>query len=289
VSTLDHLQAPAPSLGRPVTGPAALAGGVRRFLVLTWTMAVLEFRLRFFGSVLGYLWQLMRPLLLFTVIYLVFTQAFKLATDVAFYPVTLLMGIVLYSFFADATGGAVSSVLDRENIVRKIHFPRLAIPTSVVLTAFFNLLLNLIAVGVFLIATGVRPHWTWLELPLLLGYLVVFALGIAMLVSAWFVRYRDVRPIWDVLLQITFYASPVLWVTEKLGRPHLESLLLHLNPLAPLLQQVRHAVIDPDVKSAAAVMGGWWHVLVPISIVAAIFALGLWVFRREAPRIAEDL
>jgi ABC-2 type transport system permease protein len=288
MSTLDHLTPPRP-LGTRVVGPSALAGGVRRFLVLTWTMAVLEFRLRFFGSVLGYLWQLMRPLMLFTVIYLVFTQAFRLAADVAFYPVTLLTGIVLFTFFADATGGAVTSVLDRENIVRKIHFPRLAIPASVVLTAFFNLLLNLVAVGIFVVATGVRPHWSWLQLPLLLGYLIVLALGVAMLMSALFVRYRDMRPIWEVVLQIVFYASPVLWVIEKIPNARVGEMLLHVNPLAPLLQQVRHAIIDPNAPSAAQAMGGEEHLLVPLCLVAAIFALGLHVFRRESPRIAEDL
>ena len=124
-----------------------------------------EFKLRFFGSVLGYLWQLMRPLMLFGVLYVVFTEAFPLGEGVPFYPAILLMGIVLYTFFADATGSAVSSVLDRENIVRKVHFPRLAIPVSVVLTAGFTLALNLVAVAVFAVLADVRPNWGWLQFP----------------------------------------------------------------------------------------------------------------------------
>jgi ABC-2 type transport system permease protein len=287
VSTLDlPASGPAPVV---VRGPSALAGDPRRFLTLTWTMAVLEFRLRFFGSVLGYVWQLMRPLLLFGVIYVVFSVAFKLSADVPFYPVTLLTNIVLYTFFADATGTAVSSVLDRENIVRKIDVPRLAIPAAVVVTAVFNLLLNLCAVGIFIVASGVTPHWTWLEMPLLLGLLVAYAFGIAMIVSALFVRFRDVKPIWDVLLQIIFYASPVLWVLEKVDHPTIKSLILNLNPLAPLLQQVRHALIDPSTPTAAQAMGGWWHLLVPLGIIAAVLVGGFVIFTREAPRIAEDL
>lgn len=250
---------------------------------------MLEFKLRFFGSVLGYLWQLMRPLMLFGVLYIVFTKAFSLANDVKFYPVTLLTGIVIFTFFADATGTAVSSVLDRENIVRKIHFPRLAIPASVVLTSLFNLGLNLTVVLVFLLSSGVRPHWGWIEVPFLLLYLVVFVMGLAMLLSAWFVRYRDVRPIWDVISQITFYATPILYVLEKVEAPTIKDLQLHLNPLAPLMQQLRHALIDPSAPSAAEAIGGWPNLLVPLAIVLAIFALGYRVFSREAPWIAENL
>jgi ABC-2 type transport system permease protein len=286
VSTLELPGAPRAVV---VKGPSALAGDPRRFLTLTWTMAVLEFRLRFFGSVLGYVWQLMRPLLLFGVIYVVFSVAFKLADDVAFYPATLLTNIVLYTFFADATGAAVLSVLERENIVRKIDVPRLAIPASVVVTALFNLLLNLCAVGIFLIGSGVRPHWGWLQMPVLLGILVMFALGVAMSVSALFVRFRDVKPIWDVLLQIIFYASPVLWVLEKVPHETVKAIILHGNPLAPLMQQVRHALIDPNVPSAAASMGGWPHLLAPLGIVLLVFVGGFAIFTHEAPRIAEDL
>ena len=278
-----------PPAGELVRGPSAVSGDPRRLLTLTWTMAVLEFKLRFFGSMLGYVWQLMRPLLLFGVIYVVFTKAFNVGAGVPFYSVTLLTNIVMYTFFADATATAVSAVLDRENIVRKIHFPRLAIPAAVVLTALFNLALNLLAVGIFIVAAGVRPHWGWLELPFLIGYLVLLAGGLAMLLSAWYVRYRDVRPIWDVALQIIFYASPVLYMIEKIPEGTVKDLMVHLNPLAPLLQQVRHAVIDPNTPSAAAIVGGRIYLLIPIGIVLGTFTLGLAVFSREAPRIAEDL
>jgi ABC-2 type transport system permease protein len=273
-----------------VLRPSALAGGLPRYMTLSWTIAALEFKLRFFGSVLGYLWQLMRPLLLFGILYLVFTKAFAIGSGVRSYPAVLLMGIVLYNFFADATGSSVSAVVDRENIVRKIHFPRLAIPTSVVLTAGFTLVLNLVAVAVFVvILSGVEPRWTWLEFPFLVAFLAAFAFGLAMLLSALFVRYRDVRPIWEVMLQIIFYGSPVLYVTERIDQPTLKTLILHLNPLAPILQQVRHAVIDPTAPTAAEAMGGAVHLLAPLGIVVGLIALGGWVFAREAPHIAEDL
>ena len=156
-------------LGPPIAGPSALGGSPRRFVYLALTLAVTDFKLRFFGSALGYLWQLVRPLLLFGVLYLVFTQFVKIGGAVAFYPVVLLANIVLYTFFQEGTG-AVGSVVDRESLVRKIQFPRMAIPVSVVLTAGFNLVLNLFVVLVLRARLRrARRAGRWLEAPLLVG------------------------------------------------------------------------------------------------------------------------
>jgi ABC-2 type transport system permease protein len=275
-------------LGRRVTGPSALAGDPRRFVHLTWTLAVQEFKLRFFGSVLGYLWSLMRPILLFGVLYVVLTHAVRIGGHAKFFPVILLTNVVLFTFFAEATGGAVTSVVDRENLVRKIHFPRLVVPAAVVLSAAFNLVANLVAVLVFLFASGVQPRLSWLETPLLLLALAVFAAGIAMLLSALYVRLRDLRPIWEVVLQALFYATPIIYVIERIGNGAFRHAMMG-NPLAAILQQVRHAVIDASAPSASAAIGGSVRLLVPAGIVVGVFLLGLWVFNREAPRVAEDL
>ncbi|HEX8856963.1 MAG TPA: ABC transporter permease [Thermoleophilaceae bacterium] len=274
--------------GRPIKGPSALSGGRGRLLSLTWTLAFTDFKLKFFGSVLGYLWQLVRPLLLFGVLYVVFTHVVRLGSDVQFYPVVLLTGIVLYTFVAEATGGCVSAVVDREGLVRKIQFPRIVIPLSVIVTAYLNLALNLIAVFIFAIASGVDIRWSWLELPFLLAFLGVFATGIGMALSALYVRYRDVRPIWEVGLQLLFYASPVIYPVEKLPNATDQHLAM-CNPLAAVIQQVRHSVIDPTAPSAAQAIGGAPRLLIPIAITFGLFVLGFWIFNREAPRIAEEL
>jgi ABC-2 type transport system permease protein len=282
----------APALGRPIRGPSALGTDWRHFLNLTRTLAVLDFKLKFFGSVLGYLWQLMRPLMLFGVLYVVFTQFVKLGdSSPDHYPVVLLTGIVTFMFFAGATAGAVTAVLTREGLVRKIQFPRLVIPLVVVLVAYFDLLLNFVAVFVFAVASGVEPRWSWLELVPLLLALGVLATGIAMLLSALYVRFRDVAPIWEVMLQVVFYASPILYpielVAEKGGKDVQEAMML--NPIAAILQQIRHAVIDPNVATAGEAAGGWAWMLIPLGLIVGLFALGFWVFNREAPRIAEEL
>ena len=159
-------------LGAPIRGPRALTDDWSRFWHLTYNIARNEFKLRFFGSMLGYVWQLMRPLLLFGVLLFVFSHVAKVSTA-PHYAVALLAGIVLFTFFGEATGGAVRSVVDRENLVRKIHFPRLVIPLSIVLLASFNLALNLIVVLVFALAEGVRPMLTWVEAPLIIALLVL--------------------------------------------------------------------------------------------------------------------
>ena len=276
------------ALGRPIKGPSALGGDVRRLLHLSLTLAVMEFKLRFFGSVLGYLWQLMRPLLLFGVLYAVFTQFVKLGAGIDFYPAILLTGIVLFTFFSDATARSVTAVLDRENLVRKIEFPRLVVPIAVILLAYFNLVLNLLAVLVFVLLTGVDVRVEWLALPLLLIPLGMLAAGLAMLLSALYVRFRDVQPIWEVVLQVAFYGSPILYVIEQLPE-NLQKPVILFNPLATILVQARHWLIDQNAPTAASVAGGAVYLLIPGAIILGVFALGFWVFNREAPRIAEEL
>jgi ABC-2 type transport system permease protein len=283
------------SLGEPIRGPRALTNDWSRFWHLTYNIARNEFKLRFFGSALGYFWQLMRPFLLFGVLYVFFTKIAHVNSSKGpgseFYGAQLLGSIVLFTFFGEATGGAVRSVVDRENLVRKIHFPRLVIPLSVVLLASFNLALNLVVVLVFALIEGVTPMLSWLELPLIVAFLAVFATGVAMLLSALFVHFRDIQPIWDVLQQVLFYSSPVI-ISVVTVQEKLSSTLVHLymlNPLAVAFQQFRHAMVTHGTPSAGQLLGGWAQLAEPMLLVVVVFALGFWVFNRSAPLIAENL
>jgi ABC-2 type transport system permease protein len=268
-------------------GPTALGDDLRRFASLTWMLAATDFKLRFFGSALGYVWTLMRPLLLFGVLYVVFAEIVRFGEDVKYYPVYLLSSIVLFTFFSETTTRGVTALVDRESLLRKVHFPRLVIPLAVALHAIFNLGLNLLVVFVFILASGITPTVDWLQIPLLVGAMVVLGTGVTLLVSALYVRYRDVQPIWEVALQMLFYASPVIYAVTT-APENLQGVVM-FNPIAVVLTQFRHAVIDQDAPSAAAAIGGGELLIIPLAIVAAICALGLWVFMREAPRIAENL
>jgi ABC-2 type transport system permease protein len=259
----------------------------RRFWELTWTLAVTDWRLRFYGSALGYVWTLARPFAFFGVIYIVFTEVAKIGNDVKNYGICILFSMVLFQFFGEATNGSVTAVVRRENLLRKMRFPHLAIPLSTVLTALMNLVATLAAVFVFAIASGVYPSWGWLELPVLIALLAIVATGAGLMLSVLFVRYRDVQPIWEVATQILFYASPILYVATMVPADWQRAYLL--NPIAAVMTQVRHAVVDPSAPTLSALIGGAGWLLVPLAITGLVLALGIWMFVRAAPRLAEDL
>jgi ABC-2 type transport system permease protein len=277
--------APAPL--RDVPGPSALGGGWRRALELLYLIAAIDFKKHYFGTALGYVWSIARPLMLFGVLLAVFTQVFRLGSEVPHYPVLLLLNIVLFSFFQEATGIAVTSIVGQEGVVRKTQFPRLVIPLAVVLTSLFNLGLNLVVVLVFLLASGVTPMWTWLLAPFLLAGLIAITTAVSMIVSSLYPRFRDLAIIWTVLSTVLFYASPVLYPLEKVPGTLRDVFLL--NPLAILLELARKWIVDPDAPGPAALAGGWAGLLPAVAIFVATCVVAVWVFGREAPRIAEEL
>lgn len=275
---------------REVRGPSALGGGPRRFFDLLWLMSVTEFKRVYFGTVLGYLWSLVRPLMFFGVLLFVFTKVFRVGHGLPYYPVLLLLGIVLYTFFQEATTASVTSVVGQEGVVRKTQFPRLVIPLSTVLTGAFNLGLNLIVVFVFILAWGVEPTWTWLLFPVALASLFTLAAAVGMALSVLYVRFRDVAIIWIVVAQVLLYGTPILYPLGPNGfeNPTYERLLM-INPLAVIFEQVRVWVIEPGAPTAVDAAGGWIWLLPAAVIFAGICLFGIWIFTRDAPRVAEEL
>jgi len=263
--------------------PSAFGDDLRRFVSLTYTLASTDFKLTYFNSVLGYFWSLMRPLLFFGVLYFVFTDIFHVGTDVPNYSVELLLGIILWTFFLQATTGSVQAMLSREGLLRKMRFPRLVVPLAITLTALFQLTTNLIPIFVLALIRGIAPTWSWLELIPVVVLLAILAAGIGMLLSVLYIRARDIQPIWDVLSQLLFYASPIIYpvyyynhhtlnyygphcvfnslsdtvlntVTGKVcatsSVPVGNNLHLHFighflmtNPIAALIAQARHALV----------------------------------------------
>lgn len=272
---------------REVRGPSALGGGGRRAFDLLYLIAITEFKRSYLGTALGYLWSIARPLLLFGVLLTVFTQAFDLGNRVREYPVLLLFNIVLFGFFQESTTQAVASIVSQESVVRKTQFPRLVIPLAVVATCLLNLAVNLVVVLGFLLVAGVTPMWSWLGFPLVLAVLVGFTTAVSMILSALHPRFRDTGILWSVAVTALFYATPVLYpleiVSGTLGR------LLSLNPLAPIFELARKWVIDSSAPSPAAAAGHAAWLLIPAALYVAVCVLAVWVFNREAPRIAEEL
>jgi ABC-2 type transport system permease protein len=272
---------------RDVRGPSALGGGWRRALDLLYLISVTEFKRTYFGTVLGYLWSLARPLMLFGVLLAVFTQVFRIGSQVPHYPVLLLLNVVLFGFFQEATGTAVGSIVNQEAVVRKTQFPRLVIPLAVVLTSFFNVALNLVVVFVFILASGVTPMWTWLLFPVVLVLLVTITVAVSMIVASLYPRFRDMAIIWTVLSTVLFYGTPILYPIEAV--PDTLRHIILLNPLTPVFELARLWMIDPGAPTPAEAAGGFVRLIVPIVLYVGTCVLAAWVFNREAPRIAEEL
>jgi ABC-2 type transport system permease protein len=272
---------------RDVRGPSALGGGWARLWDLVYLLSVTEFKRTYFGTALGYVWSVARPLMLFGVLLAVFTQVFRIGSQVPNYPVLLLFNIVLFGFFQEATITAVSSIVSQEGIVRKTQFPRLVIPLAVVFTALFNLGLNLIVVFVFILAFGVSPTWTWLLLPIVLVLLFMLTTAVSMIVASLYPRFRDIGIIWTVFSTALFYATPVLYPIEK--APESIRKVILLNPITPLLELARKWVIDPNAPHLTDFSGGYGILLASAAIFVLICVSAVWIFNREAPRIAEEL
>lgn len=278
---------------RDVHGPSALGGGWKRFWELTFLIASTDFKRTYFGTTLGYLWSVARPLLLFAVLVEVFTHVFKLGSQIPHYPVFLLFNMVLFGFFQESTITAVTSIVSQEGVVRKTQFPRLAIPVAVVLTAFFNLLLNLIVVFAFILGFGVSPMWTWLLLPVIVAMFWAITLPVSMLLASLYPRFRDLSIIWAVFATALFYATPVLYSFDKVvGRSNTIATLIALNPLTPMLELAHRWIIGPPAAApypGTAAAGGPGKLIASLVILVVLIVLSVWVFKREAPRIAEEL
>jgi ABC-2 type transport system permease protein len=259
---------------------------LHRVIALTWTLALTDWKLRFYGSALGYVWTLAKPFAFFGVLYVVFTQIANLGAGVPHYGAYILFAMVLFNFFAEVTVASVTALTTRESLLRKMYFPPIVVPLSVAVTGLLNLGMTLVAVFIFAIINGVDPQWTWLTLPLLVAMLATFSLGLGMLLSVLYVRFRDIAPIWDVFSQIMFYASAVLYVITSVP-DNLKTILLS-NPVAAINTEMRRLIIDPSAPSLTTEMpDGKW--LIPVILIIVSFVLGLWMFQRDSPRVAENL
>lgn len=260
-----------------------------RFRILR-VIAAAEFKLKYADSALGYLWSVLKPLALFTVLYIVFGRILKLGSVSNYYAVSLLMGIVVFSFFAEATAAGMYSLVAREALLRKLIFPRMIVPAAATMTAAMTFCANAIVVGGFVAAKGVAPRLDWLLIIPLLLELYVFVLGIALLLSSAFVRLRDIGQVWELVTQLVFYATPVLYPVGYL--PAEARRIAFVNPLAQILQDLRAIVLYPDLRPNRLTVAdafGEWGRLIPIGVVLLILVLGVAVFRREEARLGERL
>lgn len=247
-----------------------------------------DFKLRYQGSVLGYTWSLLRPLLLFVILYIVFARFLKLGTEIPHFPVYLLLGLVLWNFFAEMTSQSLGSIVGRGDLIRKIRIPRWMVVISSSISALINLGLTLIVIIVFMIFNHVDLMRTALWFPLELVQLYVLALGLSLFLSAFFVRYRDMSYIWEVFLQAGFYATPIIYPLSRITNLQFQKLLL-LNPVAAPIQDARYSLVTHASPTIDTLFVNHYARLVPLGLTLLFLVVGIWYFKKRAPNFAEDL
>jgi len=247
-----------------------------------------DFKLRYQGSVLGYAWTLLRPLFLFAILYVVFTRVFTLGKDIPHYPVYLLLGIVVWNFFAEMTAQSLGSIVDRSDLIRKIRIPRWVVVLSASLSALISFLLNLIIVAVFILLNHVDLLKTMAWLPLILVEVYVLALGVSLFLSAAFVKFRDIRYIWEVIMQGAFYLTPIIYPLSRITSHTFQKILL-LNPMAQAVQDARYSVVTHQTATIYRVYDGGGYTLIPFVVVIVVFVVGLLYFKKESRYFAENI
>jgi ABC-2 type transport system permease protein len=263
----------------------------RYSLILLRELIITEFKLRYQGSALGYLWSLLRPLFLFCILYFVFVYFLKIGSDIPHWPVALLLGIVLWNFFAEVTNNGVTSIVNRGDIIRKINFPKYVIVIAGTISAFINLLLNLVVIAVFMIVNGVDLTWLALLSPLYIVEIFVFALGLAFILGSVFVKIRDINYIWEIIMQGLFYASAVIYpIAMVIEKSETAAKILLLNPVAQAIQDLRYVLVNQDhTPTLLSLTGSWYISVIPIVLVVATFIFGALYFKKKSPGFAENV
>jgi ABC-2 type transport system permease protein len=272
---------------REIQGPSAFGGTWQRTWDLLWLISVTEFRVQYTNTALGYAWSVLKPFGFFGVIYLVVNQVLRFGDLVENFPMMLILGLVLFQYFSEATNGALRSISAKETMLRKTQFPRIVIPLSVNLSAAISLFFNLIGVFLLFLVAGLEPRATWLLLPLVLVPLILLTTTLSMLLAVSFVRSEDFGQAWTLTLRALFYATPILYTLAII--PDSIRPLIAANPLTPLIEYARIWVVNPDSASPVELVGLAAGLLVPLAISIAIAVGGVWLFDRDAPRVAEAL
>ncbi len=265
----------------------------RKNRILLGELVKTDFKLRYQGSVLGYLWAILRPLLMFAILYLVFAKLLRMGSDIPHYPVYLLTGTVLWNFFTECTGQGIQSIVMRGDLLRKISFPKYIIVVAATSTALINLAINLCVIIIFAFINGVTPTWSWLFVPFLILELYILSLGISLLLGALNVKYRDITSIWDVLIQALFYAVPIIYplsmVVESGSFGPTAAQIIMLNPIAQVIQDARYSLITHEAITGWSLSSEWFLKIIPIAIVIAVFIFGAFYFKKKSRRFAEEV
>lgn len=262
----------------------------RRNRILLKELTKTDFKLRYQGSVLGYLWALLRPLMMFAILYIVFAKLLKIGGDIPHYPVYLLCGTTMWSFFTECTSQGIQAIVNRGDLLRKISFPKYIVVVSATLTAVINMLINLVVIIIFALINGVIPSLSWLLVIPSLLELYLLSLGIAFLLGSINVKYRDITSIWDVFIQALFYAVPIIYPISMVATSNtLAAKVILLNPISQAIQDIRFNLITDQTITTWNYINNPFLVVLPIVFVIVLLIVSALIFRKRSKFFAEEV
>lgn len=268
---------------------------VNRFLdkrnrVLLFELVKTDFKLRYQGSFLGIIWSVLKPLMLFAVMYTVFVKFLKFTDGTPTYPIVLLLGSTLWGFFTESTNVGMNSIVAKGDLLRKVNFPKYIIILSSMMTALISLGINLCVVLIFAIFSGVKFSWAILLVPFSLMQFFLLSFGIALILSTLYVKFRDISHIYEVLLQVIFYAVPIIYPLSMVSKSHLViSKIMMLNPIAQIIQDIRYGLISQTTSTTWSLINNLWIAIIPVLITVVVLIVGIKYFSKNAKKFAEIL
>lgn len=245
-------------------------------------LTITDYKLRYAGSVLGYLWSLLKPLALFVVLYVVFGMALRFDSEIEHFPIYLLIGIMLFYFYSEVTSNGLQSVVGRAALIKKIYFPRIIVVLVSSFNALINLFFNFVILAGFMVYFQIDVfHWSTFLVVLYILELWLLAVGSSLILSTLFVKYRDMSHIWEVVLQMIFYLTPIIYPITLIPAQYQN--IIFFNPLAQIITDVRHLFIsfsNPEFS---------YYPLLQLFIVIIVFVVGLIVFQVNQKYFAEKI
>ena len=245
-----------------------------------------DFKLRYQGSMMGHVWSILKPLMLFSVMYVVFIKFLGFGRDMPHFAVALLLGMVIWSFFAETTSMGLMSIVARGDLLRKLSFRKEIIVLSVTVSAFINFVINLLVVLFFCVLNNVEISKYALIAPLYIIPLFAFSLGVAFILATMFVYFRDIAPVWEVVMQAGMYATPIIYSLSMIHNKTVISLML-LNPLATIIQDLRHLLIYSGNQTIGDFVTDKWVIAIPYILPFVVLIIGYAIFKKHAERFAE--
>lgn len=260
----------------------------RKNRILLKELVKTDFKLRYQGSAIGYLWSVLKPLMLFAVMYIVFIYFLRFGADVPHFAVAMLLGMVLWQFFTETTGLGMTSIVQRGDLLRKLNFPTQIVVISVSINALINLAINVVIVLIFALINGADiSKWGFLSVFLLVE-LYAFSLGVAFILATIYVRFRDIGPIWEVLLQVGMYMTPIIYpVTMVINVNPLVAKILMLNPMAQIIQDMRHILTSPVNLTVWELINSKGLIVIPYILPFIVLLVGFLIFNKNSKKFAE--